>query len=160
MVSNDAPLWLNAAITVYRRQLAEQRYSDIGHENMTIGGIVTRGTSTERENAVVAYVIIFVLQISALCFSHQIINWKTTREEGSMMPAGKQYHVFATHKKEKKQTEHLVVHMKDTLEQKGIKVLVLKTKLAVLNRYLILTFCVCCRCSSIATTSPLSPKTS
>ena len=38
------------------------------------------------------------------------------------MPAGKQFHVFATHKKERKQTEHLVVHMKDMLEHKGVSV--------------------------------------
>jgi hypothetical protein len=39
-----------------------------------------------------------------------------------MMPAGKSYHLFATHKKEKKQTEQLVVHVKDMLEQKGVQV--------------------------------------
>ena len=90
-------------------------------EDMALGGLLSRGKPEERANTVAAYILIFVLQVAALCGSHRIIKWKTPREERSMMPAGKRHHVLATHKNEKKQTEQLV-HARGVLEQKGIKI--------------------------------------
>ena len=81
-------------------------------------------TDDQHIRRIVQFVIIGLSQLVGMCISQCLTKWKETRDRkkpGAGLPAGKTYHVFLSHKKEKAESEGLAVALKDQLTTRGFK---------------------------------------
>ena len=89
--------------------------------NMNIVTFASRQTGEKSAQSMAVYWVVLGTQLVALALSHRIIMWKQQREleTGVLMPSGKEFHAFATHRKLKKETEGMAIYVKDQLQATG-----------------------------------------